>query len=176
MTTVWRVVTAGVVAALVVSAGACDAGPRPIAADEQCAYCGMAISDPRFGAELVTRTGKVHTFDSIECLASYAAALRDSGAVRGMWVTDFRAPTRLIPATHAVFLRLQSVGSPMGRGLASVPSREAAVALLRETGASAKAILSWSDVLRAARGQGGREAAQQQRSGAPPEGRVDVRG
>lgn len=101
--------------------GACaTAGPRPIAYDRDvCAFCSMTVSDPRYGAELVTVKGKVHAFDSIECLASYYLANR--AATRSVWVTE---SGRLVPAERARFRRAApdaEGNSPMGLGLSAVP-------------------------------------------------------
>ena len=111
--------------------GACAApGPRPIAYDRDvCAFCSMTVSDPRYGAELITAKGKVQTFDSIECLASYYLANR--ATTRSLWVTD---AGRLVPAERARFRRAPADAegnSPMGLGLI----------------AAADGTLGWSDVL-----------------------------
>lgn len=112
-----------VVAASMLALAACaPAGPRAIAyGDAECAFCRMGISDPRFGAELVTRTGKVREFDSIECLASYLLRGIDSAAVRSVWVTDFRRPGTFVAAEHARYLRVAAgPASPMGLGIVAV--------------------------------------------------------
>jgi copper chaperone NosL len=106
---------------------ACSSGPVPIAYDQDsCDYCRMQISDPRYGAELITRTGKVHKFDSIECLASFYAGLQDSASVRSLWVSDYREPGTLIPVREAVFIHHAGPGSPMGRGLLALRAGAAA--------------------------------------------------
>jgi copper chaperone NosL len=101
----------------------CARDPRPIAYDaDGCAYCRMQISDPRFGAELVTTKGKVYAFDSIECLVGFyrqADAARD---VRSVWVSDYRHPGTLIAAHTAAYAHLGAGQSPMGRGLIAVAS------------------------------------------------------
>lgn len=61
--------------------GCAYAKPEPIAYDvDACAYCRMQISDPRFGAALVTAKSRTLKFDSIDCLVAYyrqAAAAHD---------------------------------------------------------------------------------------------------
>ena len=99
-------------------AAACAAGgPRAIAyGEESCAYCRMTITDPRFGAEVRTETGLVHTFDSIECVASFVNA-SDATRLQGIWVTDYERPGTLVPAGDATFWRAGGGVSPMGKGL-----------------------------------------------------------
>jgi copper chaperone NosL len=89
----------------------------------------MTVSDPRYGAELVTVKGKVLTFDSIECLASYYLANR--AATRSVWVTQ---SGRLVPAERTRFRRAApdaEGSSPMGLGLS----------------AAADGKLGWTDVV-----------------------------
>ena len=130
------------VAATALAVGACTtASVHPIAYDgtETCEYCRMVITDRRFGAEVMTTSGKAHMFDSIECLASYVAALDDQQKVKSVWVTDYAAPGTLIPAESARFLRVgDGPGSPMGLGL-----RAFSAAPFGATGE----VLNWSDVL-----------------------------
>jgi copper chaperone NosL len=97
---------------------ACDPGPVPIAYDRDgCDYCRMQITDPRYGGELITRTGKVHKFDSIECLASFYSTLQDAERVRSLLVSDYRDPGTLIDARQALYIHHGGPGSPLGRGL-----------------------------------------------------------
>jgi copper chaperone NosL len=52
-----------------VLSNSCEVRPDAINYNEdQCEYCKMKISDTRFGAELVTRKGKIYKYDSAECL------------------------------------------------------------------------------------------------------------
>ena len=128
-------------------------GPRPIAyGEESCAYCRMTISDPRFGAEVRTETGKVLTFDSIECVAAYVHGAGEP-ALAGVWVTDYERPGTLVAADSATFWQLGGGVSPMGKGLVATagsrPSRSA----------ESSAPLTWGDVLELVAREGMRGAA-----------------
>ena len=116
---------------------------RPIAyGDEPCAYCRMTISDPRFGAELVTARGKVHAFDSAECAASFALTT-DTAGVR-VWVGDYNRPGTLLAADSAEFRRLAgAAGSPMGKGLVATRRGEPP----RGAATTGEAPMAWRDVL-----------------------------
>jgi copper chaperone NosL len=128
---------------LALSAVACRGGGRPLVAwRDACEFCRMAIVDPRFGAELVTAQGRVRTFDSIECLASYVNASEAAPAPRAILVADF-ASARLVPVDSAVFVRSDSLHSPMGRALlAHVITGPAA-----SPPAPDGVVLGWRDVL-----------------------------
>ena len=43
---------------------------------DQCAECKMTIADPKFGAEIVTKKGKVYKFDDTHCIAVFFGAPR----------------------------------------------------------------------------------------------------
>ena len=100
-----------------VSALACSSGePRPLAVGEDvCDYCRMQISDARFGGELITKKGKIHTFDSIECLTSYYLAMPDTTDAKAILVSDFNT-AMLIPAAEARFTVGTPGSTPMGQG------------------------------------------------------------
>jgi len=129
---------------------ACAApGPAPIAfGAAACDHCHMTIVDQRVAAELVTRTGKVYAFDDAGCLARFAVGGTVQPAqVHSAWVTDFRHPGSLIPAQDAIFLRTDSVRTPMSSNLVAVP-RAAGDSLQAALGGT---LLDWAAVLAAAR-------------------------
>ncbi len=124
---------------------ACSSGrPEAIAYDaDQCAYCRMEISDPRFGAELVTRRGRSIKFDSIECLLAFYKQAASANDVSSVWVSDFRHPGTLISVESANFVDIGVGREPMGRGWAAVVSTEDAAQLgITDVGA----IKRWSDL------------------------------
>lgn len=133
------------VAAALLSASACrSSDPAEIAYDRaDCDVCRMRISDARYGGELVTHTGKVHQFDSIECLANYSVtptAVRDA---RSTWVSDFDHPGHLVEASTAHFIRRGGPGSPMGAGLLAVGPTTDVAALVKRFAATP---MKWTEV------------------------------
>lgn len=145
-----RLLRAALVAGVVVLA-ACSRGPQPIAyGSDACESCRMTISDQRFGAELVTTKGKVRKFDSVECMAQYYLTAEAQGAVRSVWVTDFRRPGTFVPAERAKFVRAKGeISSPMGVGLfAFAPDVDVAAEAQRLGGTA----MTWSEVVALARG------------------------
>jgi copper chaperone NosL len=104
----------------------------------------MTVSDPRFAAELVTRKGRIFVFDDVGCLATFTATGPvPPDQVQGVWVTDLRHPGTLIPAQDAMYLRTDSLRTPMGSHLVAVP-RQAADSLRSALGGE---LLDWSAVL-----------------------------
>ena len=120
----------------------CQRAPRPLVAGvDSCDFCRMTVSDTRFGGEIQSKTGKIHAFDAIECLASFHLAAVDRDDVRGAWVSDFETG-RLVPVDSAVFLRDDRVNSPMGRSLVAFAPEHASGLQHRYDGRQ----LSWSEV------------------------------
>jgi copper chaperone NosL len=130
--------------ALALAALACGgAEPRPVALGEDaCAYCRMTVTDPRFAAEAVTRTGRVHVFDGIDCLAGWVRAA-EPGAARALWVTDAAAPGTFVAAERAGYLLGASLRGPMGRAVAFASVEAARDAQARLGGT----VADWSAVL-----------------------------
>lgn len=98
---------------------ACTPEPKPLVhGHDTCAYCKMGIADEQYGAEVVTTTGKIFTYDSIECMASHQieghVAAED---VHSRWVVDFQDPPNLISIDTAFFLHSKDLRSPMGLNL-----------------------------------------------------------
>ena len=120
-------------AALLVVATACaSVQPRDLVLGEDaCAYCKMQISDPRFGSQVVTSTGRQLVFDSPECLAAFLEST-DAAKVASVWVLDAQNPGTWVRAEDAGFLVDASLRSPMGRitAFASPSAAHAAQAAL----------------------------------------------
>lgn len=125
---------------------ACTPGPEPIGLGERpCDHCHMVIMDARFAGELVTRTGKVHQFDDVGCLAAFhASGAVPSEQVHSIWVADFRRPDSLIDARTALYLLVDTLRTPMSSHLAAVPAA-AADSLQASLGGVQ---LTWADVTR----------------------------
>jgi copper chaperone NosL len=81
----------------------------------------MTIADDHYGAEIVTDKGRVHKYDSIECMVN--ALIDDDDAdefgAAGLYTTDFVNRGSLVDATTAVYLRSRTLPSPMGMSLTS---------------------------------------------------------
>jgi len=128
-------------AALVASCG--GTGPRPVVlGEDECGYCRMEVTDARFAAEAVTRTGRVHVFDSVECLAGYARGA-EKGSVTALYVTDADAPGTFVAAEQAGYLTGSTLRGPMGNTVAFASPGAARAAQARVGGTVAE----WAAVL-----------------------------
>jgi copper chaperone NosL len=97
--------------------------------EEACAHCRMIISDERFAAARVGADGETLKYDDIGCLLSHGA--NDVRPASVYWVHNFRGLDWL-DARAAHFVHAANIASPMGYGLAAVPTAQAARALATE--------------------------------------------
>jgi copper chaperone NosL len=121
-------------------------GPRPlVVGEDSCDFCKMSISDTRYGGEVRTTTGRIVTFDAVECLASYIAAAGDSARFDGIWVADFHGGG-MVPADGARFVSGGTLHSPMGRQITSFAASATPADLVAKYGGQ---VLTWQQVLAA---------------------------
>lgn len=121
----------------------CQKSPQPIAyGNDACYNCKMMISDPKFGAELITEKGKIFKFDSAECLAAFRKEIRPE-EINSEWVTNFLSPGEFIKVDGAVFLISDNIKSPMGLNISAFLNQKN---LDEVRAASGGKILNWKDV------------------------------
>jgi copper chaperone NosL len=125
----------------------CDARPEPMRyGKDECADCKMIISDQRYGAEIVTKKGKVLKFDDLCCMADFERR----GAVLGSEVkirviADFNRPNVFIPIDQAFFLKNDDLKSPMGSNSAAFATDAELQNVKKQMGAGETA--RWPDVV-----------------------------
>jgi len=103
----------------------------------------MTLMDPKFGAEIVTKKGKVFKFDDVNCmLGFYHADFEEQGNIAHLLVVNFAQPTKLIDATNSWYLKSDLIKSPMASGIAAFATEDEYVRYKKEW----KAILmSWGE-------------------------------
>jgi copper chaperone NosL len=102
------------------AAAACAQGPPPPAPldtrNEACGFCRMALSDPRFAAQLVAASEEPRFFDDVGCLRDYLAATKSRPAHLVAYVADHRTKA-WVSAERAVYVRVGGLETPMGSHL-----------------------------------------------------------
>ena len=99
---------------------ACARGVAPAeldAANTQCRFCRMAVSDVHFAAQIAAPGAEPVFFDDIGCLRDYlrsSSADVPAGAVA--FVADHRTGAWM-RAAEAVYTRPPNLGTPMGGGV-----------------------------------------------------------
>ncbi len=104
-----------------ISLASCSTEPKPIiVGKDNCDFCKMAISDPRFGAEIVTKKGKVYKFDDQHCIVGFIKSGKlTENDIGGVYFTDFNKPHELIHVEEAHFLQSPALKSPMNGNIAA---------------------------------------------------------
>ena len=124
----------------------CEREVKPVPINygqDECEYCRMKITDPRYGSELLLKTGKAYKFDSIECLAAYYIENKDKNKIHSLWVPDFLTK-QFIPAEKAYYLHTKNLPSPMGMNLSAFKNIQELEKVKKQYGGE---VLNWEQVL-----------------------------
>ena len=105
---------------------ACATEPEPLHyGQDTCHFCKMTLMDQKFGAELVTRKGKVYKFDDIKCFLNYYNSANESyNDFSHKLVIDYSNPGRWINAQDAFYLKSEKIKSPMAGELAAFEKKD----------------------------------------------------
>ena len=104
----------------------CKVEPEPLQyGQDACHTCKMTLMDKKFGAELVTKKGKVYKFDDVNCMLNFY----NSGDIvpeefSHKLVVDFSQPANLIEAADAFYLKSSEIKSPMASHVAAFGKKE----------------------------------------------------
>lgn len=100
----------------------CTKEPKPISYNEdECEFCKMLVMDKRYGAEIISAKGKIFFFDSIECLVGYINNKKmTKDDFNSLWVSNYADPGNIIDAEKAIYLKNDSLRSPMGLNVLAV--------------------------------------------------------
>ncbi len=124
----------------------CSTEPEDIKfGTDQCSLCRMNISEHRFGAEIVTKKGKIFKYDAAECMfnaLSLGNINYDDAA--GFYVIDASNPKQLIDGITASYLISEKVPSPMGANLSCYSKKTDAEAMQKLNGGELK---TWEELL-----------------------------
>ena len=99
----------------------CNNGPEALnIGKDNCSFCKMTLSDNRYGAEIITRKGKVYKFDDSHCLLSFIQSKTiEKKDIDNVYFTDFVNTHTLIPAEDAFLLQSDFFRGPMNGNLAA---------------------------------------------------------
>lgn len=107
----------------------CKPEPQPIDFNnEPCGHCRMTIADKRYGAEIVTKKGRVFKYDAVECMVNslYKDKTVNEDEVFSLWVIDFSMPGNLINAEQSSYLISNDLPSPMGMFITAIANKQEA--------------------------------------------------
>jgi copper chaperone NosL len=93
--------------------------------EDGCHACKMTLMDKKFGAEIVTKKGKVYKFDDVNCMIGfYNSGYEPVENIAMHLIIDFAHPEKLIDAQHAYYVKSDQVRSPMASSIAAFESKQ----------------------------------------------------
>jgi copper chaperone NosL len=114
--------------------------------EEECSFCKMAIVDQRYGAEILSKTGKVFKYDAIECMVNALCENTNNEVANfhSAYVIDFTEPGKLVDASTSYYLYSMKLPSPMGAYLTSFSTKMGADNARSEYTGD---VLNWKDLV-----------------------------
>lgn len=99
----------------------CSSGPSVIKiGKDDCQFCKMTISDPKFGAAYLTGKGKTYKFDDIKCMQDFLATKQIvSSSSDEVWLVNYLSPHQLIKLEQSFLLQGGAIKTPMNGNLAA---------------------------------------------------------
>jgi copper chaperone NosL len=87
---------------------------------DACAECKMTIMDPKFGAEIVTKKGKIFKFDDVHCVAIFLERRGvEMANIHQTLFVDYNNSDEFIKVKSAEFVVSSQFKSPMGGNAAA---------------------------------------------------------
>ena len=121
----------------------CAVEPAPIEyGKDVCSFCKMNIVKKQYGAELVTKKGKVYKYDAIECMLNDIKD-KDEAEIELFLVNTYDFPETLNNAVKSTFLISEAMSSPMGANLTAFKDGLTAKSTKEEKGGE---IYNWEEL------------------------------
>lgn len=101
---------------IVLAMTGCNPQPEKIVfGKDNCAECKMTIMDPKFGAEIVTKKGKVYKFDDVHCVAGFMHRRAiEMAEIHQTLFVNYNDSNEFINVGAAEFVVSSELRSPMG--------------------------------------------------------------
>ncbi|HLG38596.1 MAG TPA: nitrous oxide reductase accessory protein NosL [Chitinophagaceae bacterium] len=129
---------------LLFTLASCNTSPEPIkVGSDNCSFCKMTISDARYGAEIITKKGKIYKFDDSHCVLAYLKNAMEKKDVADVYFTDFNGKHELINAKTALFFESEELKTPMGGNVAVFSSKDSLQKLSQQYKGSE---ISWDEL------------------------------
>jgi copper chaperone NosL len=124
----------------------CNAKPEQIKTGvDNCYFCKMTVSDEKFGAELVTKKGKVYKFDDVHCIIAYLKTNEVKPEnIKDIYFVDFCANHQLINSNISLLLKSDNLKSPMNGNMAAFSSSDSLVKIQQRFGGNR---VNWKELL-----------------------------
>ena len=123
----------------------CNAGPQAIVqGKDNCYLCKMTITDPKYGAEILTKKGKVYKFDDMHCLLSFQQTKTvESAQVKEIYVADFTGTHALIKVNESFLLQGDEIRGPMNGNIIAFKDKDSMKKMATQLNGAA---ISWDQL------------------------------
>lgn len=118
----------------------CSTKPQPFAyGKDSCDDCKMTIMDPKFGAEIITKKGRVYKFDDVHCMAHFikAGSVKPADIAKKVFI-DYENNKNFLDVQSIFFVVSPQLKSPMNGNAAALSNRQQANRLAAENGGEVK--------------------------------------
>lgn len=109
----------------------CQTGPEPFNfGKDGCHFCKMTIMSPQFGAEIITKKGKIYKFDDLHCLvkALKNGDIKQDDIAQNL-VVNYQKENDFLQAESAAYVVSDKIRSPMNSNTAALNNEQAAAEL-----------------------------------------------
>lgn len=130
----------------VMLASSCNTQPEPLVIGKDlCADCMMTIMEPKFGAEIITKKGRIYKFDDLHCVVNYINKKKiNQEDIKQTLTIDYNNASQFVNVTEAAFVTSPQLKSPMNSNTVAFASKEAAANAATQTSGTVK---DWTTVL-----------------------------
>lgn len=123
----------------------CKRAPQALViGKDECCFCKMPVGDLKFGAEIITKKGKLYKFDDIGCMIDFLkTGFSVDERVGTMFSVNYTSNQSFLDVNKSFFLRSGKLRTPMNSGIAAFESRNQAEGFLKEFPGE---ILTWNQL------------------------------
>lgn len=123
----------------------CSTEPEPLNyGTDICTFCKMTLVDNKFGAELVTKKGKVYKFDDLNCFVNYYnSGYEPVEDFQHRLVIDYSNPGKLMNATDGFYVKSPDIRTPMDSQIAAFGTKSSMDTFMKQWNGI---YLSWGEV------------------------------
>jgi copper chaperone NosL len=128
------------------SFSSCTTKPAPFAYGKDiCEDCKMTIMDPKFGAEIITKKGRIYKFDDAHCIAHFLNLdkIKRADIAQTVFI-DYGNNKSFLDAKSLLFVVSPQLKSPMNSNAAAFSNQEVAAKMASETKGD---IRNWNQIL-----------------------------
>ena len=123
----------------------CNTKPQAfVQGKDNCHLCKMTITDSKYGAEILTKKGKVYKFDDVHCLLSFLQTKKlEEMQVKEIYVVDYTGNHSLVKVNESFLLQGDEIRGPMNGNIIAFKDKDS----MKNLAAQLKGVaISWEQL------------------------------